>query len=244
MRYAISSITAVFVTLLLFILIQYLIARKVEKETRLVYRPIDVYYAKRPDPEPPQQKKLMAKVFEENTNKPILRERLFDPKLPALNLPDVDINMDPLKLAQNISGVLNSLGAGIIVKGAEGLSSGNSHGLADGKGPGQFELKGSAAYRDIVIIPHGTMMPPYPDLAAREKIEGWVTVEFTILENGCVQDVVVLDAEPKGVFEETTVKTVYQWKYRALPVSVRASQYIEFTLDQLDFYHGSGPNEE
>ena len=128
MRYAISSITAVFVTLLLFILIQYLIARKVEKETRLVYRPIDVYYAKRPDPEPPQQKKLMAKVFEENTNKPILRERLFDPKLSALNLSDVDINMVPLKLA---------------------------------------------------------------------------------LENGWVQDVVVLDAEPKGVFEETYLQLMH-----------------------------------
>jgi len=91
------------------------------------------------------------------------------------------------------------------------------------------------ANHDIEIVPHGTIRPLYPEAAAIREIEGWVEVEFTINEGGWVEDIVVLDAEPKGIFEQNTVNAVSTWKYRPLPTAIRASQRIEFTLDQLEY---------
>jgi TonB family protein len=239
-----SFIAATLIALLLFSLMQYLISRKTAKEILSVYSPVEVFYTepvnvKDPQKQIPETEKLVA-----HQNKPMVMSKLFDFKMPSPSFPEVDINTDNIKLVQKLSGIMDPLSAGVIVKGADGLSAGSLHALTDGQGSGKFELGGRAPYHDMVIIPHGTHMPPYPDLAAREKIEGWVLVEYTITEKGWVQDVIVLDADPKGVFEETTVKTVYQWKYRALPVSVRASQHIEFTLDQLGFYHRPVLNEK
>jgi protein TonB len=88
----------------------------------------------------------------------------------------------------------------------------------------------------IEIVPHGTIQPAYPEAAAIRKLEGWVKVEFTINEGGWVEDIVVLDSEPKGIFEQNTVNAVSTWKYRPIPTPIRASQYIEFTLDQLQYF--------
>ena len=40
-----------------------------------------------------------------------------------------------------------------------------------------------------------------------------IQLQFTILGSGAVTDVVVVDAEPKGVFDDAAAKAVRQWKY-------------------------------
>lgn len=55
--------------------------------------------------------------------------------------------------------------------------------------------------------------PKYPRRAERTGREGFVTLRFTILETGAVTDVEVVDADPRGYFEQASTEAVSQWRY-------------------------------
>ncbi|RXE88592.1 energy transducer TonB [Pseudoalteromonas sp. A757] len=80
--------------------------------------------------------------------------------------------------------------------------------------------------------------PNYPPAAARDGVEGWVEMEFTISPQGEVFDVRVTNAEPKRVFNQAAIRALRKWKYRPLIVDGKPqSQYaqrvvLEFTLQQ------------
>lgn len=78
--------------------------------------------------------------------------------------------------------------------------------------------------------------PTYPMEARRKKIEGWVRVEMTVLEDGTVADVKVREAKPQGVFEQAAVAAVTRWKFRPAAedgkaVRRRAAQTLRFELN-------------
>lgn len=80
-----------------------------------------------------------------------------------------------------------------------------------------------------------SVQPVYPLKAEGKKMEGWVDVEFTILETGKVKDVAVRAASTPGVFEDAAVKAVSQWRYQpvlrdARAVPVRTQIRVRFTL--------------
>ncbi|MDN4501393.1 TonB family protein [Alteromonadaceae bacterium BrNp21-10] len=55
--------------------------------------------------------------------------------------------------------------------------------------------------------------PRYPMQAAREGIEGWVRLSFTIDEEGAVEDVKVIEAYPNGVFNKEATRAVIRWRF-------------------------------
>jgi len=55
--------------------------------------------------------------------------------------------------------------------------------------------------------------PEYPRMAMARGIEGWVELQFTVSGSGAVTDVVVIDADPKGVFDGAATKALQSWKY-------------------------------
>lgn len=73
--------------------------------------------------------------------------------------------------------------------------------------------------------------PPanYPDSARRRGIEGEVVLRLRIDERGRVQDVFVVSAEPKGVFEASAVAAARRYVYE--PASSRGAS-IATTLEQ------------
>ena len=148
---------------------------------------------------------------------------LFVIDIPVPDLEGMEVKMPEMVLAPNLSTVSNWSDAIVAVG-------------ADGTAPYGFGSDGGDHH--LEIIPHGTIQPKYPETAARRKLEGWVKVEFTINEGGWVGDVVILDSDPKGIFEQTTVEAVQTWKYSPIPTPIRASQYIEFKLEQLQYYQG------
>jgi TonB family protein len=80
-----------------------------------------------------------------------------------------------------------------------------------------------------------SVQPVYPMKAVKNKIEGWVDVEFTVTEAGKVGDVSVRAASVPGVFEDAAVKAVSQWRYKpqlrdARAVPVRSQIRVRFTL--------------
>jgi protein TonB len=66
---------------------------------------------------------------------------------------------------------------------------------------------------DRDTMPLVRINPDYPPRAQNRGIEGWVLVEFTITAAGTVRDPRVIDASPKGYFEEAALKAIARWRY-------------------------------
>jgi protein TonB len=66
---------------------------------------------------------------------------------------------------------------------------------------------------DRDVIPLVRIEPDYPNRAANRGIEGWVLVQFTITPVGTVKDATVVEAAPKGYFEDAALKAIARWRY-------------------------------
>ncbi len=89
--------------------------------------------------------------------------------------------------------------------------------------------------RDFMVL--SRIPPRYPYRAERKKIEGWVKVSFIITEQGTVQDAVVTDAHPKGIFDRAALQAILKWRFKprisdGKPVATRADQIINFKLNK------------
>jgi protein TonB len=78
--------------------------------------------------------------------------------------------------------------------------------------------------------------PVYPVEALRNRTEGWVLLEFTVTPNGNVVDVAVVDAEPKGIFDQAAADALSQWRFRprivnGRPVPQRSTVTMRFDVD-------------
>lgn len=94
---------------------------------------------------------------------------------------------------------------------------------------GQYQQLADAQARPLVRVE-----PQYPAAAARDGISGWVQLSFSIDATGAVTDVVVLDAEPKRVFEQAAIRALKRWKYQPSLEQGKAYKTTGFTV-QLDF---------
>jgi TonB family protein len=66
----------------------------------------------------------------------------------------------------------------------------------------------------IEVIPFNTRQPNVPEVAWQNRISGWVLVAFNVTPQGNTRNIRVLDARPRGVFEEKVVAAVEDWTYR------------------------------
>ena len=87
------------------------------------------------------------------------------------------------------------------------------------------------------FMPVSRTPPQYPYQATRRRIEGWVRVSFLVTETGSVEDVVLLESEPEGIFDRAAVRAVSKWKFKprivdGQPVAARAEQVVEFRLNE------------
>ena len=58
------------------------------------------------------------------------------------------------------------------------------------------------------------VLPRYPSRALSRGIEGWVLLEFTIDQLGQAVDLMVIEADPKGMFDRAALNAIRKWKYR------------------------------
>jgi TonB family protein len=94
-------------------------------------------------------------------------------------------------------------------------------------------LANVVAANDLELVK--SVKPLYPAKAEANQTEGWVELDFTVLESGDVRDVAVHAANPPGVFDSAAVKALSQWRYKpvlkdARPAAQRARIRIRFTL--------------
>lgn len=76
--------------------------------------------------------------------------------------------------------------------------------------------------------------PKYPTSAARDGIEGWVQLSFSISPTGEVIDATVVNAEPKRIFDREALRAIKRWKYRPKIIEGVAQLQTGQTV-QLDF---------
>lgn len=104
-----------------------------------------------------------------------------------------------------------------------------------GSGPflGAFAAVDQDAEGDI--IPLVRIQPQYPRRAAIARIEGYVTIAFTITETGSVADPTVVESKPPRVFDREAIRAMLKWKFKprvvdGVPVARRATQKLVFKL--------------
>jgi periplasmic protein TonB len=80
--------------------------------------------------------------------------------------------------------------------------------------------------------------PKYPVVAARNGVEGWVQLRFSVDATGAVTDIEVIAAQPQRVFEQEAIRALKRWKYQPSTVDGAATGrsglqvQLDFSLEQ------------
>lgn len=98
---------------------------------------------------------------------------------------------------------------------------------------------GSVAKQDAdsEAVPTLRIEPIYPRKLLRNGVEGTVKLKFTVATDGSVVNIVVLEANPKRVFDRAAIQTISKWKFRPKMVEGKAvetilTQEIEFKINK------------
>lgn len=110
---------------------------------------------------------------------------------PALEMPALDLAVGDLQVQAVGDSWKAPLGAGEI-----------------GVGGGGQDAQGF-----IEVVPFNTRKPNVPEAAWQNRISGWVLVAFNVTSSGRTRNIRVLDARPRGVFEEKVIAAVEDWQY-------------------------------
>ena len=114
-------------------------------------------------------------------------------------------------------------------------------GEGGGVGLGQRIVEGSGEGMRMVMAGDLTALskipPQYPLSALQRGLEGWVKLTFIVTEEGMVQDPVVVDAKPRGAFEDSALAAVTRWRFRPVmeegqPRAVRVILNVDFEIPE------------
>ena len=103
---------------------------------------------------------------------------------------------------------------------------------------GAMSRMSMSAGSDRDVIPLVRINPDYPPRALSRGLEGWVQVQFTITATGTVKDPVVVNAEPKNIFDDAALKAIARWRYNPKVESgvaverIGVQTIIRFQLEQ------------
>ena len=98
---------------------------------------------------------------------------------------------------------------------------GNGNGGGGGGGFGRGE-----GFSGKELVPLSTARPQMPDWACKQKIKGWVEVVFIVAPGGNVENVRLVDASPKGVYEAAAIESVSHWIYEKSKVAREVKQRV------------------
>ncbi len=78
--------------------------------------------------------------------------------------------------------------------------------------------------------------PVYPFKAKRRGIEGWVDVEFVVTDQGLVEEIKVIAAQPEKIFNKNVIQCLSAWRFKpgtilGETVRTRARTRIRFELN-------------
>ncbi len=257
-RFGISFIVASFVSLALFYLMQYMISgngRAIEKPEN--YKVVDfVRLVREPEEAKSQALKRIPppKPMLPPNSRPSSMMKLAQGQPPATAmfsdtaraLRETMQLAKPDPLTELISKVIFPEKPAAVARASSVESEIQKSALASSK---QKPLSGDAAAPDgaaqailgkgvdsnVEAVPVFKIEPIYPRKAAKNRIEGWVKIEFTITEKGTVSNAVVVDSRPRRTFDRSAIQSIRKWRFRpkiidGRPVPRKARQVIKFKL--------------
>jgi periplasmic protein TonB len=84
-------------------------------------------------------------------------------------------------------------------------------GIRQGGGAPSIAMAGGS---DRGPVPQVRIDPDYPPQAKDRGIEGWVLFSYTVTKEGRVKDIVILDSQPKGLWDRATLRAVANWRFQ------------------------------
>ena len=198
MRFLPAFMGALLITVAVFLFMQSLIrAGQQEVVTLPTYSTVEVARQEREEErerEPEQELETSQALSQE----PAMAALKISPPTPepaaSLEIPALDLAAGEIEIQAAGDNWSLPLGSGGI--GGIGLSAAGTDG---------------AGY--VEVVPYNTRRPNVPEVAWQNRIDGWVLVAFSVTPDGRTRDVRVLDAFPRGVFEEKVVAAVEDWRY-------------------------------
>jgi protein TonB len=187
---------ALLITLVVFLFMHSLIQRSKEEGPPLVvYNDVQIVHSE-PEEPPPQEQQLQAEQepVAEPAMKPLEIAAVPPAAVPAaaLEIPALDLGVGDINIA----------------------AAGKRWSAPVASGSGDVIVGGVDAQGYIEVVPFDTRRPNVPEVAWRNKISGWVLVAFSVTPQGRTRGVRVLDASPRGVFEDAVIAAVKDWTYR------------------------------
>ncbi|GAC1629817.1 MAG: hypothetical protein NVS9B10_21560 [Nevskia sp.] len=164
---------------------------------------------------------------------------LARPALPAIAVPAIAISVPQVDVANVGTGVANlgsGLGLGSGFGGFAGGGGGNGNG-GSGGGGGQGFARGEG-FKGRELIPLSTARPQMPDWACKQKLQGWVEVVFVVNTRGHVENVRIVDAQPRGVYEAAAIESVGNWIYAPGKQAAEVKQRVEMNPEDCVFNYG------
>lgn len=198
MRFFPAFLGALLITVAVFLFMQGLIERGKEESVQLaVYTNVEILQPKPDEPEPePEPEEDAPEEPPEEPVMDIMDAVAISPPTPEpateLEIPALELRVGELEIS--VPGDKWSTPLGIAAVKV-------SHGGSDARG-------------FVEVIPYNTRRPNVPELAWKNKVDGWVLVAFLVTPKGNTRDVRVLDANPRGIFEEKVISAVQDWQYR------------------------------
>lgn len=183
---------ATVITVAIFLFMHGLIRMSQEERVQIpLFQNIEILRPEPPEPEPDPD----TRPSEERVEEPLMATPTLAPPTPvtpqAPELPALDMAVGHIEIQAVGDSFRAPLGAG-------GVN------LPGG---------GQDAQGFVEVIPYNTRKPNVPEVAWQNKISGWVLVAFSVTANGSTRNVRVLDARPRGVFEEKVIAAVEDWQY-------------------------------
>ena len=75
-------------------------------------------------------------------------------------------------------------------------------------------------------------VPLFPSREHRRGREGWVLVDFTVSDEGLVEDAKIVDSSGSNAFDEATLKALRKWRYDPVPRKSKSRVLVNFEFDR------------
>jgi outer membrane biosynthesis protein TonB len=230
-RWMVMAPLGLLITFILFLIMGWIIrgdqGNGVEAPTLLT----DIEVVKTEPPPPNQQDPAKALLDTAPPPPPAAPPSLGRPNLPTLDVPTLALDPTPIG---NIT-VPVALGASGLSLGKAGSfggfgAGGNGTGGGGGGGGG-----GGAGWKGKPLVPLSTARPQMPDWACKQKLNGWVEATFIVMPNGHTQNIRIVDADPKGVFEAAAVESISNWLYEPTGKAAEVKQRVPMNYEDCQY---------
>ena len=153
------------------------------------------------------------------------------PTVSVPTLPSAPIEAGPISIPISMGASGLNLGS----TGSFGGFAGRGGGGGAGSGAGGKGLGTGKGFKGKDLVPLSTARPQMPEWACQQKLKGWVEVVFTVMPSGRVQDIKLVDANPRGVFEAAAVESISNWIYERTDKAREVKQRVPMNPEDCAF---------